>query len=106
MISSMSSDFRSTVLAVVRQVPYGRVTTYGQIALLAGKPGAARQVGYILHGARDEDEVPWQRVINAQGRISTFRVGFGDLQRELLRSEGVKVTDDGKLDLKTYLWNP
>jgi methylated-DNA-protein-cysteine methyltransferase-like protein len=106
MIRNMSSDFRSSVLAVVRQVPHGQVATYGQIALLAGKPGAARQVGYVLHGARNEDDVPWQRIINAQGRISTFRLGFGDLQRELLRSEGISVSNDGKLDLKTYLWNP
>jgi methylated-DNA-protein-cysteine methyltransferase-like protein len=102
----MPGTFRDAVLSVVREVPRGRVATYGQIALLAGRPGAARQVGYVLHGARDEEDVPWQRIINASGRISTFRLGFGDLQRELLRSEGVPVSDDGKLDLDEYRWNP
>jgi methylated-DNA-protein-cysteine methyltransferase-like protein len=102
----MTDSFRAEVLNVVRMVPRGSVATYGQVALLAGRPGAARLVGHVLHGVREEEDVPWQRIVNAQGRISTFRLGFGDLQRELLRSEGVEVSDDGRLDLKSCLWNP
>lgn len=106
MLAAMSTSFRNAVLQVVKSVPAGRVATYGQVALLAGKPGAARQVGYILHGVRNTDyDVPWQRIINAQGRISTFRLGFGDLQRELLRAEGVTVTEDGRIDLAAFRWN-
>lgn len=96
--------FRDRVLSVVRQVPAGRVTTYGTVALLAGSPRAARQVGGVLYGLRDSDaDVPWHRVINAQGGISTFKVGSGELQVALLESEGVEVVDR-KVDLARYAW--
>jgi len=98
--------FRDRVLHVVRRVPYGRVVSYGQVALWAGSPRAARQVGGVLFGLRDADgDVPWQRVINARGGISTFKVGAGELQIALLRSEGVEVTDVG-VDLVRWGWVP
>lgn len=94
------------MLDVVRSVPQGKVTTYGTVALFAGAPRAARQVGAVLHGLRPEDgDVPWQRVINASGGISTYKVGAGELQVALLRSEGVEVVDD-RVDLKRYRWDP
>jgi methylated-DNA-protein-cysteine methyltransferase-like protein len=97
-------EFRRAVLDVVRAVPEGSVTTYGTVALLAGKPRHARQVGAILYGLRDsEEDVPWQRVINASGGISTFKVGSGELQVALLRSEGVVVTGR-KVDLDRFGW--
>ncbi len=79
--------------------------TYGQVALFAGNPGAARVVGGILRSADHVQDVPWQRVINAQGGISTFKVGAGELQIALLRHEGVKV-EDGRVDLGVYRWEP
>ena len=86
------ADFRRLVLDIVRAVPEGKVVTYGQVALMAGSPRAARQVGAVLHGIRfNEHDVPWQRVINAEGGISTFKVGSGELQVALLRAEGVEV---------------
>ena len=98
--------FRERVLEVVRAVPPGRVVTYGQVATWAGSPRAARQVGATLFGLRDADgDVPWQRVVNAKGGISTYRVGGGELQVALLRSEGVDVGPDG-LDLRRYRWDP
>lgn len=103
-------DFRSLVLDIVRAVPQGKVVTYGQVALLAGSPRAARQVGTVLHGIRyEEQDVPWQRVINAAGGISTFKVGSGELQVALLRAEGVEVEsgkDGSKVDLAKYRWEP
>ena len=98
--------FRERVLDVVRAVPEGRVTTYGHVALLAGEPGAARQVGYILHGVKEHEDIPWQRVINAQGAISTYKVGAGDLQRALLEAEGVVFDPKGRCDLKRFGWTP
>lgn len=98
-------NFRDRVLALVKAVPPGSVVTYGQVALLAGKPGAARQVGYILHGVK-ESEVPWQRVINAQGAISTYRIGVGELQRALLEAEGIVFDERGRCDLRRFLWQP
>jgi len=101
-------SFRQRVIEVVRSVPHGKVVTYGQVALLAGNPRAARQVGAVLHGLGDaEDDVPWHRVINASGGISTYKVGAGELQVALLRSEGVEVgrSDAGPVvSLRRWQW--
>lgn len=98
--------FRERVLEVVRAVPAGRVVTYGQVATWAGAPRAARQVGAVLFGLTERDgDVPWQRVVNARGGISTFRVGAGELQVALLRAEGVAVDAEG-LDLARWRWDP
>jgi methylated-DNA-protein-cysteine methyltransferase related protein len=104
-------DFRTLVLEFVRAIPHGKVATYGQIALLAGSPRAARQVGMVLRGLKNTDpkettSVPWHRVINAKGSISTYKIGYGELQRALLESEGVKVNAEGHVDLKHYQWWP
>lgn len=98
-------SFRARVLRIVRAVPRGRVVTYGHVALLAGSPRAARQVGGALHGARALDDVPWQRVVNVAGGISTHKIGAGELQEALLRSEGVEVGPEG-VDLARYGWRP
>lgn len=102
----MRDGFREAVLEVVRAIPEGRVTTYGEVALLVGMPNHARQVGAVLYGLRDsEADVPWQRVINAAGGISTYKVGSGELQVALLRSEGVEVVND-HVDLSRFRWRP
>ena len=84
------SDRYGRIYAVVKRIPRGRVATYGQVAELADLPGCARQVGYALFALRDSEEsVPWQRVVNARGRISLD--GEGERrQRRLLLSEGVR----------------
>lgn len=89
---------------LVCAVPPGEVATYGQIARLAGHPRAARQVGRVLNRLRDSD-VPWQRIINAQGGISTYKVGAGELQRALLESEGVVFDQEGRCNLERYRWS-
>ena len=96
--------FRQSVLELVAAVPVGNVATYGQIALLAGRPRAARQVGGVLHrlSEAEAERVPWHRVINAQGGISTYKVGAGELQRALLESEGVMFDAQGRCDLERY----
>jgi methylated-DNA-protein-cysteine methyltransferase related protein len=102
-------DFRSRVLALVAQIPAGRVMTYGQVALWAGFPGHARQVGQVLFGISDHESlehIPWQRVVNAQGMLSTVKIGVGDLQRRLLEAEGVLFKTNEKLNLKQYQWSP
>lgn len=100
----MGETFRAAVLRLVRAVPPGLVTTYGEVALMVGAPNHARQVGAVLHGLKEsEDDVPWQRVVNAAGGISTYKVGSGELQVALLRAEGVEVVDD-RVDLRRYRW--
>ena len=90
---------------VVERIPEGRVATYGQVALLAGRSGRARLVGHALSSLEEEIDVPWHRVINARGDIS--RRGLGDsehYQRILLESEGVVFTEGGRVNLVRYQW--
>lgn len=98
-------QYREAVYAIVRQIPKGRVMTYGQIAGILGEGYTARTVGYVMHGANDD--VPWQRVINSQGKCSTGRLTIPlNLQQEILESEGIEFSATGKCDLKTLLWYP
>jgi methylated-DNA-protein-cysteine methyltransferase related protein len=96
--------FQQRVLEIVRAIPRGHVLTYGQVAALADTPRAARQVGRILYASGGT--VPWQRVINHYGGLSTYKVGSGELQRALLENEGVSFKNDGTLDLNRYQWRP
>ena len=98
--------FRLNVIKVIKQIPEGKVATYGQIAAVIGSPRAARQVGMVLFGLRDNESeaIPWQRVINAQGRISTYKIGHGELQKALLESEEVVFDAEGRVDLAVFGW--
>lgn len=91
----------------VRKIPSGNVATYGQIAKLAGLPGHARQVGYALNALTGDSDLPWHRVINAQGRIST-RSFFGtdNEQLDLLITEGVEFDQTGRTSLADFRWEP
>ncbi|ACO47308.1 MGMT family protein [Deinococcus deserti] len=106
MTSTPEPSFRERVLALVTRIPEGRVMTYGQLALLAGQPGAARQAGYVMNTLMGGSDLPWQRVINAQGRVSTHKLGFGDMQEKLLEAEGVTFDDAGRCDLGRLQWWP
>jgi methylated-DNA-protein-cysteine methyltransferase-like protein len=91
---------------VIRQIPRGRVATYGQIASLAGLPRHARQVGYALHALAEDSDVPWHRVVNARGEVSARSTpGWDELQLALLRRERV-VGRDGRVDLDRFQWEP
>jgi len=100
------ATFVDKVLLIVRKIPRGKVLAYGHVAALAGVPRAARMVGGILFREGSRKRLPWQRVINAQGRISTYRVGIGEKQRALLEAEGHVFDRSGALDLKAFLWWP
>ena len=105
--SRRAPSFRTAVYQVVRQIPRGCVATYGQVAAILGHPRAARAVGTALHWLPRQlvNRVPWQRVINAAGRIS-FRGDLyrPDLQRLLLEDEGVVFGRDDSVDLKRLRW--
>jgi methylated-DNA-protein-cysteine methyltransferase related protein len=97
--------YRERVYEIVRQIPIGRVMTYGQIAFTLGAGYTARTVGYCMHAA--DEGVPWQRVINSQGKISTDRLTLPhSLQQGILESEGVTFDQKGKCDLRVYQWHP
>ncbi|MBV8885866.1 MAG: MGMT family protein [Chroococcidiopsidaceae cyanobacterium CP_BM_RX_35] len=96
------------IYEIVRQIPEGRVATYGQVAELAGLYGQARLVGYALYRVDICSNTPWHRVINAKGEISysPLRRGADYRQRVLLEQEGIKFNSAGKINLREYLWQP
>ncbi len=97
------SIFSEKVFEAVKKIPHGRVATYGQLALYAGYPKAARAVGNILHKNPMPIVVPCHRVVNYKGRLAPeFAFGGINAQRKLLENEGVVVSDDGYVDLTKY----
>lgn len=94
------------IYAIVQQIPYGQVATYGQVAELANLPGRARLVGYALFRVAPEMDIPWHRVINAKGEISESPVRYGSdyLQRSLLEAEGIQFNTKGRINLRAYRW--
>jgi methylated-DNA-protein-cysteine methyltransferase related protein len=96
------------IYGLVKQIPRGQVATYGQIAEVLGLYGRGRQVGYALFQVAPGSDIPWHRVVNAQGKISRspMRQGNDDLQRILLEREGIVFDTQEKLNLSRYRWNP
>lgn len=102
-----SHSNRARIYSMVALIPEGRVTTYGQVAALAGLPGHARQVGYALAALPQEHDVPWHRVINAKGEISERARSDGvGRQRALLESEGIQFSSDNCISLSRFGWEP
>ncbi len=100
----MTDRLNEKIYAVVRQVPPGRVTTYGRVAKIVGGC-TARMVGYAMAATPDGSQVPWQRVINSQGKISPHGFGYGSaIQRQLLEEEGIVFDLSGKIDLSKFGW--
>jgi methylated-DNA-protein-cysteine methyltransferase-like protein len=99
-----STPTYSRIYAFVRQIPPGRVVTYGQVANLLGGC-TARMVGYALAALPEGTDVPWQRVINHQGKISPHGAGFGSaMQRHLLEEEGIRFDLQGRIDFDEFGW--
>ena len=105
--------FKHQVWEIVRRIPRGKVTTYGRIAAMIPPPGGMNPKDYQAFGARwvggamaaCPEDVPWQRVINAQGKIS-LRPGEGSSrQRELLLEEGILFEKNGRINLDRFGWN-
>jgi methylated-DNA-protein-cysteine methyltransferase-like protein len=98
-------ELSERIVEAIRAIPRGRVATYGQIAALAGAPGSARRVAWLLHSSSRKRRLPWHRVIGASGRVSLPQGGGYELQRALLEAERVAFRDE-KVDLKRFLWKP
>ena len=99
-------EFRQAVLELVARVPEGALATYGQIALIAGYPRRARQVGMVLKGLPESTELPWHRIVNAGGYVPSRGRWWGALEQiQRLRSEGMAVDEQGNLDLASCRWN-
>ena len=94
---------RNRVYAFVKEIPKGRVATYGQIAAHLGTRNLSRAVGNALHHNPNPKEIPCHRVVNAKGEVSqAFAFGGAAAQRQLLEQEGIVFESDGKIDLKKY----
>lgn len=104
--NSDALDKRQRIWQVIVQIPAGKVASYGQIASLAGLPGAARLVGNVLKKLPEDSRLPWYRVINSQGKIS-LPVSSPSYKRQIeqLNDEGVIVLHN-RISLKKYRWNP
>ena len=100
-----AESLHDRIHAVVSRIPKGRIATYGQVAQIAGIPRQARLVGYALHALPAKTRVPWHRVVNAQGAIST-PPRSAVKQRRLLESEGVKFDARDRISLDSFQWTP
>ncbi|MDO4797804.1 MAG: MGMT family protein [Coriobacteriales bacterium] len=97
--------FNDAVYEVVRQIPAGRVATYGQVARMVGRPRNARFVGYALHVNPEPGIIPCHRVVFRDGSLAPgFAFGGEDQQRRLLEAEGVGFLADGRVDLQHFAW--
>ncbi|MDE6598117.1 MAG: MGMT family protein [Clostridia bacterium] len=100
------SSFFNAVYEAVKQIPKGKVSTYGDIARAIGAPRASRQVGWALHCNPYEGIVPCHRVVFRDGALTDgFAFGGRDVQKALLVSEGVGFSDEYKVDIKNYRWD-
>ena len=101
------TPFTRSVYAVVSAIPSGSVASYGMVATILGRPRAPRAVGGALSTLPEELDVPWWRVIDSSGRISTPSIHHtAQIQRALLEDEGVRLTEGGRIDWEQYEWNP
>lgn len=102
MSETKTDTFRQRVYQIIAAIPPGQVTTYGNVAQLAGSPRAARQVGGVLRKLPEGSSLPWHRVINRHGEISQQGEDF-KRQRQALLSEGI-MFENGRIDLEKYGW--
>ena len=101
----MTSSFSERAKQLIKQIPPGKVATYGQIASYAGNHRAARQIVWILHSSSKKDKLPWHRVINSKGRISLLPdQGYG-IQKKMLEHEGINFEEDDSINLDSYQWH-
>lgn len=102
----MKSQFTEKVLYIIKQIPPGKVMSYGQVAAYAGAPRAARQVGWILNKSHD-DTMPWWRVVNNSGRITIKGSAFSpETQAALLRAEGIVVNTELICNMQQFRFLP
>ena len=101
------TEFTKEIYEQVKKIPVGRVSCYGQIAFLAGRPGASRAVGYALHHNPEPGIIPCHRVVFKDGSVTTgFAFGGPDVQRMLLENEGIVFDNNGKINMSEYMYRP
>ncbi len=103
-MKNSKQQFKTLVHELVAQIPKGRVMTYGQIAALCGHPYAARIVGGVAHWG--DPNLPWQRVVKKDGSLAEGYPGGTEGHRQALEAEGVKVSEEYKINVQELLWQP
>jgi methylated-DNA-protein-cysteine methyltransferase-like protein len=102
-----NGNFFERVYVIVRQIPYGKVTSYGAIAKVLGSARSARMVGWAMNAAHNLEDVPAHRVVNRKGLLTGKHHFDGtNLMQQLLESEGITVVDNQIMDLETVFWQP
>lgn len=102
-----NENFFERVYEVARQIPYGKVTSYGAIAKLLGSAGSARMVGWAMNAAHGRDDVPAHRVVNRVGLLTGKHHFEGtNLMQQLLENEGIEVVDNKIVNFESHLWQP
>lgn len=99
------SPFKEKIYALAKQIPKGKVATYGQLATLAGSPGASRAVGMCMSTNKTPETTPCHRVVASNGKLTGYAFGGINKKKEILEKEGILFTSD-RVDLKKYLWIP
>ncbi len=100
-------NFFERVYEVVRQIPHGKVTSYGAIAKAIGSPQSSRMVGYAMNASHNMEDVPAHRVVNRNGVLTgKFHFDGTNLMQQLLEAEGVKVEENKILNFKEHFWEP
>lgn len=101
-------NFKDKLFLAVKTIPKGKVMSYGAVAASLGKPRSARAVGWTLHTLDGTEAIPWWRVVNAAGYLSIRgnTVSSKSLQKKFLEKEGVIVSNDFKLDMEKYSFQP
>lgn len=100
-------NFFERVYDVVRQIPPGKVTSYGAIAKAIGSPQSSRMVGYAMNASHTMDDVPAHRVVNRKGMLTGKHHFEGsNLMQQLLESEGIKVVENKIVDFEKHFWKP
>lgn len=102
----MKSPFTAKVINIVKNIPHGKVATYGIIAAHANNHRGARQVARILHSSSRKYDLPWHRVVNRNGKISLKHGDGYELQKQMLENEGVIFDEYDKIDFEKHLWWP
>ena len=96
------TEVTGRIIKAIRAVPRGKVSCYRDIARVAGLPNGARQVVRVLHAMSEKHKLPWHRIIRADGYIALRQFQGGDLQAQLLRAEGVKVSETGQVSMGLF----
>jgi methylated-DNA-protein-cysteine methyltransferase-like protein len=100
-------SFFERVYVIARQIPFGKVTSYGAIAKAIGAARSARMVGYAMNASHSMEDIPAHRVVNRKGLLTgKFHFDGTNLMQQLLESEGIMVVDNHIIDFETHFWQP